>query len=705
MRCLHCNKKLSLLKLAKGDSFCSHEHFDAYQLKLSKDAIERLMSVPAEEAPKAPLVVKQIDVKQIDAKQTGNNDAPKENAALARLTASSPPPLPEAVASQAPPYAPFATSPLPPCSLNPALPVANGPEGGESVEPSRILSFPVHPVDETVCVLSLYLRLGLAGTEPKNWTSKPRLIVTPENFRLDIKHPRLGLSPEFPKIESLAAVDDDPLKETMPFVEAAPSIEPVTCAEPAPIQVSEPHGLLPIENLAHAEPVTPIEPAAPVAADPVVEALPFVEPAPPVKPVMHPEPARTEEPRVPLLIENLAHAEPVTSIEPAAPVDAVPLVEALPFAEAAASTKPVMPAEPASLRPIEPSEPRVPFLMAPSFRARRGTPILLHSGASAKPKVSKLPAVLNGSPPRLDSCGAIPNFTSFAGPAAIQLRDSTAFWIRSASELTMQPASVLPNAKEQICGDAWSPSDRRITINLPALEASWASMRSLDFDLPKPASLLSRPDPVRLRKVDPQQLLAGTPLDVVSLFLGVLETRPLGREPLFVDLPAYPTESGWRAILAPVADPEPFRAAWQYRTSHFTLPDPIVDRPKEPMPPLASLQYVPACIKMDRIEKTELPAPYIATDLHRQTAWPGTDSASVPLDSEPSLIFIGLKTLPQAADMPAGRLKTGSGAPTLSWEPCLQTSQAPPTTRFLPVRNGTVLPTAINWPLLEPVPR
>jgi len=58
MRCLHCNKTLSLLKLAKGDSFCSAEHFDAYQIQLSRDAYERVMSVPVGDAPKPPLILK-----------------------------------------------------------------------------------------------------------------------------------------------------------------------------------------------------------------------------------------------------------------------------------------------------------------------------------------------------------------------------------------------------------------------------------------------------------------------------------------------------------------------------------------------------------------------------------------------------------------------------------------------------------------------
>lgn len=47
MRCFHCGQKLSLLKLAKGDSFCSPEHVDAYQRKMSEDAFDRIMGTPA----------------------------------------------------------------------------------------------------------------------------------------------------------------------------------------------------------------------------------------------------------------------------------------------------------------------------------------------------------------------------------------------------------------------------------------------------------------------------------------------------------------------------------------------------------------------------------------------------------------------------------------------------------------------------------
>src|ERR1700677_4971376 len=106
MRCLYCNKKLSLLKLAKGDSYCNSEHFDAHQLQLSKTAFDRLMNTPAEEGPKAPLITKKPEPDEIaPAARLQPKAAPPppapEQAAAARLGISQPPP-------PSPPYAPFA---------------------------------------------------------------------------------------------------------------------------------------------------------------------------------------------------------------------------------------------------------------------------------------------------------------------------------------------------------------------------------------------------------------------------------------------------------------------------------------------------------------------------------------------------------------------------------------------------------------------
>src|ERR1700722_2138114 len=145
MRCLYCNKKLSLLKLAKGDSFCSPEHFDAHQLQLSKSAFDRLMGAPSEESPKAPVVTQ--------------NPEPEE---IPKVIA------PPAVAPsiETPPYAPFAISLLPPFEATQMLaPPAEIPS--ESDEPAgRELSYPVHESAPTTCLLNLHTALSLSELMP-----------------------------------------------------------------------------------------------------------------------------------------------------------------------------------------------------------------------------------------------------------------------------------------------------------------------------------------------------------------------------------------------------------------------------------------------------------------------------------------------------------------------------------------------------------
>jgi hypothetical protein len=595
MRCLYCNKKLSLLKLAKGDSFCSAQHFDAYQLQQSKDAFERLMSQPDEDAPRAPLVVQQREEEHASV-----SDGQEESAALARLTAFAPPapPAPEAAVLKAPPYAPFAISLLPACPLNPASPITNEPEG---VEAARELAYPVHEVAGTVCILNLYLRLSLAETEPKDWTPARFVMVTPEDFRVAIQQPPIGLVPEFGQIEDLA----------------------------------------------------PADAAAPIEAVPLIEAAPLVE------------------------------------------------------AEIAPSMKPMMPEESSSVTPVESAETEVPFLEAPSFRPRTGKPILVHGAASSVPTGSSLAPILEqGDLARPDSCRVIPKSTRVVGNTAFHSQDSAGQRIKGASEFPIQPAFVLPDSQRQVCEPAWLPSDHRMAIARPALEASWESTRALDFDLPAPGSLMVHPDASRLGQIDPQQLLAGTgPLDTASLFLGVLETRPLGQEPLFIDPPACAMESGWPATLAQFPSRTALPAAWQPRSSHFPLPDPIAAGSESPLAPLESFAYAPACSKMERVEKVKLPAPYIQNDGYRLTEWTGADSASTPLAAHPGLVFIGSTVLPHAAAVPPGSLKRGSGDPMLKWEPCRAVPVAPTVVKFLPVRDGAILPQAKSWTRLDGVPR
>jgi hypothetical protein len=399
--------------------------------------------------------------------------------------------------------------------------------------------------------------------------------------------------------------------------------------------------------------------------------------------------------------ENLAGAR---SFEAVPPADAFPLIETI---ETASSINFTMPAEHSLLAPIEPAEPGIPFLIAPSFQERTGTPILIHGSADSVPRsVALEPVVDRRKLPRLDSCDAIPMSTCFARNNAFHLEDSTAHWIGSNAELPAEPAIALADAKKPARENAWRPSKSRIDIGWQVLQASWTSTRAAGYALPEPASLIVRQDASALGRVDPQELLAGTsPLDTVSLFLGVLKTLPLGQEPFFIDRPVRSMDLGWRANLSPFPAWKNLSAAWQQGNSSFSLPDRIAAGSEPPMPALQAFPYTPACHKIERMEKTDLPAPYGAIDRYRPNAWRESDFASLPLRAEPSVVSNGSRRLPRAAALPPGRLETGSGDPGLTWEPLSVAFKYEAAVKSLPVRNGTILLTAKSWPRLRPLPR
>jgi len=238
MRCLHCNKKLSLLKLAKGDDFCSPEHFDAYQFQLSKTAIQRLMGAPAEEGPKPLLIIKEetppldADFQDIDI---------HEEAVLAA-------PVP---ADQPPPYAPFAIEPFPSSEPQPPAPVSNDPDAHEPAASARELSFPVHEREATAGLLNLHARLDLSETTPLNWTSPRNFILGAEGFPRDVIRPPgqtlRGQEPgsDFRQLENLASGEPAPAFEiappaAAPPIEAAPPINALAAVDAAPVKPAEP---------------------------------------------------------------------------------------------------------------------------------------------------------------------------------------------------------------------------------------------------------------------------------------------------------------------------------------------------------------------------------------------------------------------------------------------------------------------------------
>ncbi len=210
MRCLFCDKKLSLLKLAKGDSFCTPEHFDAYQLKMSKTDIERLMGLPVADTPKSPLVPlsREEAAKSVE-QEAGPGDSRRE--------------------MEPPPPASFAKPALPSFPLQAVL------LGGETVanvqdETPRSVALPVHEVAVTAGVVNLYRQLNPTEMFPLDWAAGYPVIF-PEEFRPAIVKPSLGLGP-------VTELEDLPASEPVPAVEPASGEAKATKGPSLPFLIS-----------------------------------------------------------------------------------------------------------------------------------------------------------------------------------------------------------------------------------------------------------------------------------------------------------------------------------------------------------------------------------------------------------------------------------------------------------------------------------
>jgi hypothetical protein len=674
MRCLYCDKKLSLLKLTRGDKVCSPEHFDAYQLQLSKAAYERLAGPPVKKTPSAPVTLappeeeRHIQTEDLavlpppaapsppyapfstsdliphppNAMQLGavTSAAPEEERHIRAEKLAVPLALPS------PPYAPFSTSELVPHPPNSMLLTAS-----ELDVPRPKLALPVHDVEFTGNLLNLHLPLGRSDTGPFN-LELARQPIAPMDFRPDLTRPPLALKPDFPEIEERA------------------KLEPVETAPPA--------------------------------------------------------------------------------------------------------------------------SPRLPYLLAPSF-AERTTPAIFVDASSAVPTLSSLAPIFDlDKLLRPDSSGAIPKRTVFAQSTSLQVRDSASLSIQGAPELAFPPDFILPAAKGQAHLERWHVSSRLIGLTSTAVETSWQSMRTLDFDPPNPRALLVRPDaalvqslrqlriplaqlPVSLtispispslnsapelprpeepHRASPVAPAAGTPQQRAPmlpscLFVSVLETRPLQREVMFVHPPPCPTEFCLRSTLAEFPAGELFPVALcRNQATHFPLPESIAEAAVLPAFQLQPLFDAPSCLKKRPLR---VPAPTLPSQLRLTIAWhethsglpsgalpkptlappplrfsgPGTarklemvSSVALPAAHDrvfapaPSVLFAaldvassGFTALPQIVGDPAGSVKIGLGAPAATWEPRQPASHAARIAKILPVRKSPVLPVAGNWPRLGALPR
>lgn len=699
MRCLYCNKKLSLLKLAKGDSYCSPEHFDAYQLQLSKNAYERLVSAPEDEAPKAPLKLKPVvQEHRVEAREPVEADA-----ALARLTsfrspekAVAPPVQP---ALPPPPYAPFLSEPLPAVPPNPPVPAANDPEANEPVQTAGELALPVHDVQATEGILNLHLQLDLADAPALDWEAENPAAV-PENFQGEVTRPLLAVPVEAQENAAPSEASAEPVVEAAPAIVEVHPVEPVVEAAPA------------------IEAVLPVETPSPVEPETEVAATTQIEPAT-VEPEMQVEPQIQAEAEI--------HAEPELQAEPEIRVE--PKIEV----KADIRDEPEMEAEP-----------RLPFLVAPSFRERSGDAAPFDDAASAAPNDWRLVPVLDLVPSRRPGwSGEVAQSTRFAGNISIQPKDAAGEPVESGFALPVETGLRLPEEKA-IESYGWQVAGGPIGIARPPLEVRLVSTQPLDSFAPAPVPV--RPAPQSAAAIDKGEILTAP---AEFLFLGVLETRPRGQEPVFANPPADPMKLALPSILAAFPRRGPFSTAtWQNQARHFSLPVTLADGTEAAKFTLQPVEYAPECIKQDAAAERK---PSLKNLSSRSLAWPETDYAlppnadPIPAASEPGvcllapaeisnplalrenpvfagvferdftaasnvviagpdLPFVSSTRLPADGAIPFGDTGIGLCALTIEWEPSVPALRDLPAARFLPVRKGPIMPAARSWPRLGALP-
>jgi hypothetical protein len=719
MRCLYCNKKLSLLKLAKGDSFCSSEHFDAHQLQLSKNAFDRLMSLPAENAPKSPLVNKPPHE---DAPAQARHEVPPPlpppssppplSAPASRAEAYRPPeplaaPLPRAV--KAPPFAPFANQQLSPFSPEPPA-IANLPETSLPVQPAPHPALPVHEVEATVGMLNLYLQLSLSGIAPIGWEARPSAVV-PVDFQTELCWPLFVVDPEFPEIEILAPI------ETILRIEAAPPTAPVPSVDAFPVEEPSPI----------AAPVLPAEPEAVFENESAeVESAKIESPEVESPELEAVEVENGESEAVPLETAALeTSALETAALETAAletaaletagvetiEVETVEIetagietagIEAVPM-EAAIETPEI---ETAEVEIAEPVVPRLPFLVAPSFRERSGVQTLLDGTESSAPTHSDLAPILNpGKLPHCDSMAGIPRFTRMTAEE-LKAQDCVLPGMASVSEVPSVSDLARPEAQPHVCINGWRRSKKPMGAARPPLNAKGQSVQPLDSNSPAPVDLMVCPTAIAPGTIDPQQLVPGSARNRGVVFKHALETRLCGGEDLPICPPTSTLELAMSAVLAPFPGWEMVASTtWQSRATHFPFPLSTADWSMPSLAPLQAIQPASACIKLDCAEKVDLPRPWIVHTPYSPILWPGVDYAILlPFGAEQSSFFTGTTILPALAEVPAGSLKTSGVPPALIWEARRPAYPGSPAARFLPVRNGAILPEARSWQRRDSLP-
>ena len=673
MRCLYCNKKLSLLKLAKGDSFCSPEHFDAHQLQLSKSAFERLMGAPSDETPKAPVVTQ--------------NPEPE-----------APPIEIQNVEPATPPYAPFAISTLPPFEPTQMLaPPAESPS--ESDEPAgRELSYPVHDSQPTTCLLNLHTALSLSELMPLRWTSPRTVELAAEAF------PAAPVLPSTPTIFELPELALDQVEDIVP-AETAP-----------PVSLAQPEAAVPAVDVAPAP--VPVE-------------------APPAKPIVRSQSAirleeqrkRRAEARLPFLMAPSFRER----VALRAPFDASQSSTAHP-----AALLPILPAGGPVGDPLGALAGLTSFADAASIRLRDFEAGRIGGeGDLAPSKSPRLPL----AEPETGREGWHVSGTLVGLPSETL----------EASRKALRPLDFVPpvpvSARIQAAA-VFDPLD-------PAkcLERQARVWRSVDAAAQDFISNQAQPKPTAPQQASPIALPAHEPalcaVETASLFLAPLDTHPLGEHAEAHDLSVAEIEAGLRSILPEAALAGALSTiTWRNRTPHFPLPAMPADGPDFAHVAAQLPVYRSACVYG---ELASAKRPSLFGRPYRALSWAQAES-ELPESPRPSPTNAGCDTkfpaiegLPREAelginraaplnldrpfaaaasrvfpppDLTASRLtsfphtaqaeaneRVGVCTAVIHLTPRTAAGRDPAPARFLPRRDGPVLPAAKDWVRLRSLPR
>lgn len=689
MRCLFCDKKLSLLKLAKGDSFCSPDHFDAYQLQMSKNDIQRLISLPIGDAPRAPLKV-----------------TPQEQPAGSA-------PSPPNQALNPPPYAPFAKSQLGAFPPEPASLMAEAPLA--DLRGALLPALPVRSLGDVNGVLNLHRQLSQEMIGVSDWAPLTENDLKPEEFRGEIAAPRESGSP-VPEINQIAAALPEPLVASAEQIADFAPEEPVISESiPTEEAVSQPVVAAAEESVAPAledliisgsvSTVAPVEANSPAVPQETVPAETGSEPPP--------------EPEAAPLVHGTVRQMPLgprisfviapTFVQRAGSFNALDQEPSVPLAFGLVPQLGVgVPAKPNHRDGVERSH---RFAGTSSVRPQdcAGTSIDAGTELPASRNVV-LPEPHPGNAVENRICGGpmrlTPNIleTGWQGTAAVNFN-------------LPQPASLIvcPGTQQAKVTDP-----ARILPQHPPIFAAPAALEMNAAEPPR-APVPLTPAPAELRLLAAQ--LPGRKSIEESLPCpNDLQAVPTGRGTSLFDQRAGNRGFSWRST-GPVL--EPFSIAFsknqpvaRHLRASIAHGGTVPVFPRGSLLPLGWLEL--ECSPVRRSDPQPLLSPAGFRFLAPAPFSAGTGVMKSPRLSTaprwaysmpPSVLCEGMNlpssasaALPGTVEWPVGTLRIGRGSAIVNWNPRALAVTHSPVAKMLPIRKGPILPTAKSWPRLGALP-